>query len=276
MLIIKDILHLKLYLKAYRDKGHSIGYVPTMGALHQGHAKLIKQSRDHNQKTVISTFVNEKQFNKKEDFDNYPRNKGKDYDFCDLHNVDVIFEPSSEEIYPDNKSKLKNTYFQNILCDQFRPGHFDGVITVLNKLFSIIEVNKVYFGQKDFQQLKIIEKFIEEKFPKLELISVSTARHEEGVAYSSRNENLSKKQLQEFINFHNTVIQFIKDLDKQTSINDANVEAKKFITNLSDQTFDYFEFRNTNSLELEGNISEARLFYAIYIRQTRLIDNIDM
>ena len=276
MLIIKDISHLKLYLKAYRDKGHSIGYVPTMGSLHQGHAKLIKQSRDHNQKTVISTFVNEKQFNKKEDFDNYPRNKGKDYDFCDFHNVDVIFEPSSEEIYPDSKPKLKNKYFQNILCDQFRPGHFDGVITVLNKLFSIIEVNKVYFGQKDFQQLKIIEKFIEEKFPKLELISISTARHEEGIAYSSRNENLSKKQLQEFINFHNAVIQFIKDLDKQTSINDANIEAKKFITNLSDQTFDYFEFRNTNSLELEGNISEARLFYSIYKGQTRLIDNIDM
>jgi pantoate--beta-alanine ligase len=276
MLIIKDISHLKLYLKAYRDKGHSIGYIPTMGALHQGHGKLIKQSRDHNQKTVISTFINEKQFNKKEDFDNYPRNKGKDYDFCDLHNVDVIFEPSSEEIYSDNKSKLVNKYFQNILCDQFRPGHFDGVITVLNELFSIIDVNKVYFGQKDFQQLKIIEKFIEEKFPKLELISVSTARHEEGIAYSSRNENLSKKQLQEFINFHNTVIQFIKDLDKQTSINDANIEAKKFITNLSDQNFDYFEFRNANSLELEGNISEARLFYAIYKGQTRLIDNIDM
>jgi pantoate--beta-alanine ligase len=276
MLIIKDISHLKLYLKAYRVKGHSIGYVPTMGALHQGHGKLIKQSRDHNQKTVLSTFVNEKQFNNKEDFNNYPRNKGKDYDFCDLHNVDVIFEPSSEEIYPDNKSKLINKYFQNILCDQFRPGHFDGVITVLNELFSIIDVNKVYFGQKDFQQLKIIEKFIEEKFPKLELISVSTARHEEGIAYSSRNENLSKKQLQEFINFHNAVIQFIKDLDKQTSINDANIEAKKFITNLSDQTFDYFEFRNANSLELEGNISGARLFYAIYKGQTRLIDNIDM
>ena len=276
MLIIKDISHLKLYLKAYRDKGYSIGYIPTMGALHQGHGKLIKQSRDHNQKTVISTFINEKQFNKKEDFNNYPRNKGKDYDFCDLHNVDVIFEPSSEEIYSDNKSKLVNKYFQNILCDQFRPGHFDGVITVLNELFSIIDVNKVYFGQKDWQQLKIIEKFIEEKFPKLELISVSTARHEEGIAYSSRNENLSKKQLQEFINFHNAVIQFIKDLDKQTSINDANIEAKKFITNLSDQNFDYFEFRNANSLELEGNISEARLFYAIYKGQTRLIDNIDM
>ena len=149
------------------------------------------------------------------------------------------------------------------------------MITVLNKLFSIIEVNKVYFGQKDFQQLKIVEKFIEEKFPNLQLVPVSTERHEEGIAYSSRNENLSKKQLQEFINFHNSVIQFTKSFDGQTQIKEANTLAKNFITNLVDQEFDYFEFRNANSLEIEGNISEARLFYAIYKGQTRLIDNIE-
>lgn len=275
MLIIKDILNLELYLKAYKDKGYSIGYVPTMGALHQGHGKLINQSQDHNQKTITSIFINEKQFNKKEDFDSYPRNKGKDYDFCDSYNVDVIFEPSSEEIYSDNKTKLKNKYFQNILCDQFRPGHFDGVITVLNELFSVVDANKVYFGQKDFQQLKIVEKFIEEKFPNLQLVPVSTERQEEGIAYSSRNENLSKKQLQEFINFHNSVIQFTKSFDRQTQIKEANTLAKNFITNLVDQEFDYFEFRNANSLEIEGNISEARLFYAIFKGQTRLIDNIE-
>ena len=275
MLIIKDILNLKLYLKAYKDKGYSIGYVPTMGALHQGHGKLINQSQDHNQKTITSIFINEKQFNKKEDFDSYPRNKGKDYDFCDSYNVDVIFEPSSEEIYSDNKTKLKNKYFQNILCDPFRPGHFDGVITVLNELFSVVDANKVYFGQKDFQQLKIVEKFIEEKFPNLQLVPVSTERQEEGIAYSSRNENLSKKQLQEFINFHNSVIQFTKSFDRQTQIKEANTLAKNFITNLVDQEFDYFEFRNANSLEIEGNISEARLFYAIFKGQTRLIDNIE-
>ena len=135
MLIIKDISHLKLYLKAYQEKGYSIGYVPTMGALHQGHGKLLKRSQNDNQKTVMSIFVNEKQFNKKEDFHEYPRNKGRDYDFCESHNVDVIFEPSSEEIYPDDKPILKNKYFHNILCDRFRPGQFDGVITVLNELF---------------------------------------------------------------------------------------------------------------------------------------------
>ena len=275
MLIIKDIPNLKLYLRAYQEKGYSIGYVPTMGALHQGHGKLLKQSQNDNQKTVMSIFVNEKQFNKKEDFDEYPRNKGRDYDFCESHNVDVIFEPTSEEIYPDNKPILKNKYFQNILCDRFRPGHFDGVITVLNKLFSVVQANKVYFGQKDYQQLKIVEKFIEEKFKNLKLISIPTERQEEGIAYSSRNENLSKKQLQEFYNFHNSVIQFAKSFDKKSQIKEANTLAKNFITNLADQEFDYFEFRNTNSLEIEGDISDARLFYAIYKGQTRLIDNIE-
>tara|TARA_B100001109_G_scaffold124437_1_gene101313 strand:- start:47 stop:877 length:831 start_codon:yes stop_codon:yes gene_type:complete len=276
MLIIKDISHLKLYLKAYQEKGYSIGYVPTMGALHQGHGKLLKQSQNDNQKTVMSIFVNEKQFNKKEDFDKYPQNKGRDYDFCESHNVDVIFEPSSEEIYPDDKPILKNKYFQNILCDRFRPGHFDGVITVLNEFFSIVHANKVYFGQKDYQQLKIVEKFIEEKFSNLKIISIPTERQEEGIAYSSRNENLSKKQLQEFIDFHNSAIQFTKSFDKKIQIKQANTLAKKFITNLVDQEFDYFEFRNANSLEIEGDISDARLFYAIYKGQTRLIDNIEL
>ena len=276
MLIIKDIPNLKLYLRAYQEKGYSIGYVPTMGALHQGHGKLLKQSQNDNQKTVMSIFVNEKQFNKKSDFDEYPRNKGRDYDFCESHNVDVIFEPSSEEIYPDDKPILKNKYFQNILCDRFRPGHFDGVITVLNKLFSVVQANKVYFGQKDYQQLKIVEKFIEEKFSNLKLISIPTERQEEGIAYSSRNENLSKKQLQEFIDFHNSAIQFTKSFDKKIQIKEANILAKNFITNLVDQEFDYFEFRNANSLEIEGDISDARLFYAIYKGQTRLIDNIEL
>ena len=276
MLIIKDIPNLKLYLRAYQEKGYSIGYVPTMGALHQGHGKLLKQSQNDNQKTVMSIFVNEKQFNKKEDFNKYPRNKGRDYDFCESHNVDVIFEPSSEEIYPDDKPILKNKYFQNVLCDRFRPGHFDGVTTVLNKFFSIVHANKVYFGQKDYQQLKIVEKFIEEKFSNLKIISIPTERQEEGIAYSSRNENLSKKQLQEFIDFHKSAIQFTKSFDKKIQIKEANTLAKNFITNLVDQEFDYFEFRNANSLEIEGDISDTRLFYAIYKGQTRLIDNIEL
>ena len=154
MLIIKDIYNLNTYLKAYRDKGYSIGYVPTMGALHEGHGSLIEKSHNDNQKTIISIFINEKQFNDTQDFEAYPRNKGDDYNFCQKHNVDIIFEPSAEEIYPKEYKSIQNSHFQNILCDQYRPGHFDGVVTVLSRLFSIIESDKVYFGEKDFQQLK--------------------------------------------------------------------------------------------------------------------------
>tara|TARA_B100000965_G_scaffold111492_1_gene92055 strand:+ start:18332 stop:19162 length:831 start_codon:yes stop_codon:yes gene_type:complete len=275
MLIIKDISNLNLYLDAYEAKGYSLGYIPTMGALHQGHGELIKRSKSDNEKTIISIFVNEKQFNSSEDFENYPRNRGKDYDFCDELNVDIIFEPSSAEIYQDNENKLENIYFKNILCDELRPGHFDGVITVLNKLFSIVKCNKVYFGEKDFQQLKIVEKFIQENYSHLELFSVPTFRTDEGIAFSSRNQKLSKKQLNEFELFHNATLKFMSSLSKDIEIDLANSKAKEFIKSLDLEKFDYFEFRNFSNLGLKGSISEARLFYAIYKGKTRLIDNLN-
>ena len=201
MLIIKDIYNLNTYLKAFRDKGYSIGYVPTMGALHEGHGSLIEKSHNDNQKTIISIFINEKQFNDTQDFEAYPRNKGDDYNFCQKHNVDIIFEPSAEEIYPKEYKSIQNFHFQNILCDEYRPGHFNGVVTVLSRLFTIIESDKVYFGEKDFQQLKIVEKLIKENFPNLKLVPVSTVRSDKGIALSSRNKKLSKMQMTDYIYF---------------------------------------------------------------------------
>ena len=222
MLIIKDISNLQSYLSAYQNRKYSIGYVPTMGALHKGHGELIKQSKKDNHKTIVSIFVNEKQFSSKEDFDTYPRNKGFDYDFCTDNEVDILFEPSSEEIFKNDETLLNNKNFKDILCDKFREGHFDGVITVLDKFFSIIKSNKVYFGEKDYQQLKIIEKFIEKNYKLLDLVSVPTQRHEDGIAYSSRNEKLSKKQLLEFELFHNASLKFMSDLDKDININQVS------------------------------------------------------
>ena len=273
MLIIKDIYNLHTYLNAYKDKGYSIGYIPTMGALHGGHGSLIEKSHNDNQKTIISIFINEKQFNDTEDFEAYPRNKGDDYNFCEKHNVDIIFEPSTEEIYPKEYKSIQNSYFQNILCDQYRPGHFDGVVTVLNRLFSIIESDKVYFGEKDFQQLKIVEKLIKENFPNQKLVPVPTVRSDEGIALSSRNSKLSKKQMTDFILFQKKVIQFIANLDKKIDLIEANKKAEEFIK--SYEKFDYFEFRNASNLSLEGSLSESRLFYAIYKSGVRLIDNLE-
>ena len=274
MLIIKDIYNLHTYLNAYKDKGYSIGYIPTMGALHGGHGSLIEKSHNDNQKTIISIFINEKQFNDTEDFEAYPRNKGDDYNFCEKHNVDIIFEPSTEEIYPKEYKSIQNYYFQNILCDQYRPGHFDGVVTVLNRLFTIIESDKVYFGEKDFQQLKIVEKLVKENFPNQKLVPVPTVRSDEGIALSSRNSKLSKKQITDFISFQKEVIQFIANLDKKTDLIVANKKAKEFIK--SYEKFDYFEFRNESNLSIEGSLDDARLFYAIYKSGIRLIDNLEL
>ena len=274
MLIIKDISNLQSYLSAYQNRKYSIGYVPTMGALHKGHGELIKQSKKDNHKTIVSIFVNEKQFSSKEDFETYPRNKGFDYDFCTDNEVDILFEPSSEEIFKNDETLLSNKNFKDILCDKFRRGHFDGVITVLDKFFSIIKSNKVYFGEKDYQQLKIIEKFIEEKYKSLDLVSVPTQRHEEGIAYSSRNEKLSKKQTQDFVDFHKKVKNFISSLEESLDIETANQKANDFMKLQDIDKFDYFEFRNDTDLSFVGTVPQARLFYAIYKGKVRLIDNL--
>ena len=274
MLIIKDISNLQSYLSAYQNRNYSVGYVPTMGALHKGHGELIKQSKKDNHKTIVSIFVNEKQFSSKEDFDTYPRNKGFDYDFCTDNAVDILFEPSSEEIFKNDETLLNNKNFKDILCDKFREGHFDGVITVLDKFFSVIKSNKVYFGEKDYQQLKIIEKFIEENYKSLDLVSVPTQRYEEGIAYSSRNEKLSKKQTQDFVDFHKKIKNFIISLEKSLDIETANQKANDFMKLQNIDKFDYFEFRNNTDLSFVGSIPQARLFYAIYEGKIRLIDNL--
>ena len=274
MLIIKDISNLQSYLTAYQNRKYSIGFVPTMGALHKGHGELIKKSKNDNHKTIVSIFVNEKQFNSKDDFISYPRNKGLDYDFCSDNDVDLLFEPSAEEIYNKDETILKNNNYNNILCDKYRKGHFDGVITVLNKFFSIVKSNKVYFGEKDYQQLKIIEKFIQEKYKSLDLVRVPTKRSKEGIAYSSRNEKLSKKQIQDFIGLHQRTENFLKSLEKSLDIETANQKAKDFIAKQDIEKLDYFEFRNYEDLSFNGKVSESRLFYAIYKGNVRLIDNL--
>lgn len=276
MLIIKDISNLQKYLEAYRSTNKTLGYVPTMGALHDGHKALINQSQKENNKTIVSIFVNEKQFNDKKDFVNYPRNRGADYDFCEDNNVDIIFEPDHEEIYPNEIKSIKNKFYTGILCDLYRPGHFDGVVTVLNRFFSIVDSNRVYFGEKDFQQLKIVSKLIEERFKNLTLVPVQTVRTDSGIPLSSRNQKLSKKQFDEYTLFQKALLDFIKTLDKSLKINDLNVHLKNFLTDQKIEKYDYFEFRNSNDLSEEGKLSDAKLFYAIYKGQIRLIDNIEI
>ncbi len=276
MLIIKDINNLKDYINQYKSENQSIGLVPTMGSLHDGHGALIKSSKEHNQKTIVSIFINPKQFNNKADLEAYPINKGNDYDYGIANNVDVIFEPDEIEVYPNNFQSTKNISFNDILCDLHRPNHFDGVVTVVKQLLNIVSPNKIYFGLKDYQQFRIIEKLIEKEFSQIEIYGVETVRDENGLAMSSRNKLINQPNKEIYKNFISSINDFVSSLNSEIEIKDANKLLEKFLKENSHQIkkFEYHEFRSIQDLSLEGQIKKSRLFLAFYIHATRVIDNI--
>jgi pantoate--beta-alanine ligase len=276
MLIIKDINNLKNYINQYKSENRSIGMIPTMGALHDGHGALIKSSKEHNDKTIISIFINPKQFNNTDDLSSYPINKGSDYDYAIKNNVDIVFEPDQKEIYPKNFQSIKNSFYKNILCDLHRPGHFDGVITVVNELLNLTSPNKVYFGLKDYQQFKIIEKLIDKNFSNIQIYGVETVRDQDGLALSSRNKFINKPNRIIYINFINTLNKFILSIDPETEIKDANQKLDKFIKENIDQIkkLEYCEFRSIQDMSINDKVKNSRLFTAFYILGTRLIDNL--
>lgn len=178
----------------YRER---VGFVPTMGALHDGHLKLIELSRAQNDMTVVSIFVNPMQFNNLQDFSNYPRNIDHDAKLLAGAGCDLLFNPTPEEIYPkDDAFKLTESEITKVLCGPARPGHFEGVGTVVLKLLNIVKPTRAYFGEKDFQQLKLIQTMAKAFFLPVEIIGVPTVRDDAGLALSSRNFRLSSGQLQ--------------------------------------------------------------------------------
>ena len=275
MLIIKDIVNLQAYLKTYKLNNEKIGFVPTMGGLHEGHGNLIKSSQENNDKTIVSIFLNPKQFNNIEDLKRYPVNKGDDYDYCLKNKIDIIFEPNEYEIYPLNYKLIKNNFFQNILCDKFRPGHFDGVVSVVSELFKIIEPSNAYFGYKDYQQFKIIDQLAKKKFSKIIIKGVETVRDAMGLAFSTRNNLLNSNSKEIYSKFIFNMKNFINSLDSGLENSTANNLVRDFIkdTNTGIGKFDYHEFRSDPDLSLKGTINDSRFFLAFYLNSTRLIDN---
>ena len=275
MEIIRNRKDLNTLLRAKRSERLKIGLIPTMGSIHQGHISLVENSKKRGLFSVVTIYINPTQFNNRTDYLNYPKSLDKDFEKLIAIDCDAVYLPQQKEIYPkivQSKKTIKN--YRNILCDKFRPGHFDGVTTVVEALFRIVNPDEAFFGEKDYQQLKIIEKFIEEKYKSLDLVSVPTQRHEEGIAYSSRNEKLSKKQTQDFVDFHKKVKNFIGSLEGSLDIETANEKANDFMKSQDIDKLDYFEFRNDTDLSFVGTLSQARLFYAIYKGKVRLIDNL--
>lgn len=194
MILCKTIAELQTHLAEQRKKGRSIGLVPTMGALHQGHLSLVQQAKAACDCTVVSIFVNPKQFGPNEDFDAYPRDLEGDCALLEKGGVDYVFAPSVEEMWPEgNDTIVEVTRLSRILIGRLRPGHFCGVTTVVAKLFNLVQPKKAFFGEKDFQQITILRQMVKDLAFPVEIVGVPIRRDEDGVASSSRNQLLSKE-----------------------------------------------------------------------------------
>jgi len=253
---------------------HQLGFIPTMGGLHKGHESLIKASKKKCQRTLVSIFVNPRQFNDTNDYKNYPRQHNKDLKVLKKLRVDFVFLPSSKQIYKNkdmDKFILKKT--QKILCAKYRKKHFEGVLDVMNRLINLIKPKYVFMGKKDFQQLFLVKKYLEKKFDS-RIIACKTIRNKNKVALSSRNIHLSKSEMNiaSFITKELIKLKFRINRNKKKSKILINNTKKKLLEKF-DLKIQYLETRNI--LNLKKNIfnEKYKLFIAYYIGGVRLIDN---
>ncbi len=269
MKIIRNIIDLKKTIKNIPN----LGFVPTMGGLHKGHLALINKSIKKSSKTLVSIYVNPTQFNKKKDFEIYPRRINKDLKILKKYDINYVFIPKTKEIYSNIKKKKLDIHDKKkVLCGKFRKGHFEGVINVIDRFLKLINPKYIFLGEKDFQQLFLIKTFVKKKY-KVKVIPCKTVRDNNFVALSSRNSLLSKKDL-------NTASQLAKKLKSIKYKVNKNFNFAKKINKIKKNLIknykvkiDYLEFRNENDLSILKKNKKFRLFIAYYINKVRLIDN---
>jgi pantoate--beta-alanine ligase len=284
MILLKKITDLQSYLAVAKQKGAKIGFVPTMGALHQGHVSLIDRSQKDNQATVCSIFVNPRQFNDPKDFEKYPVTIEKDIYTLESTGCDVLFLPSIEEIYPNKNSgqiKYDLGYLETILEGKYRPGHFQGVCMVMQRLLDIVKPDNLYLGQKDYQQCMVIRKLIDLTGQTGINVNICpTLREPDGLAMSSRNSRLNKTEREKAPAIY-SALQFIKTNLKKGVLNELKERA---IVKLDEQGFkvDYIEIADAATLQLinhpitigwDGKQKLVALA-AAFINEVRLIDNL--
>ncbi|WP_075617697.1 pantoate--beta-alanine ligase [Paenisporosarcina indica] len=276
MIQVELIKDLKENIKIAKSSNKSIGFVPTMGYLHEGHMALVNQARIENDFVVMSIFVNPAQFGPNEDLDRYPRDLERDTKMAIEAGVDLLFYPQAHEMYPkDGGISIQAGQLANVLCGASRPGHFDGVLKVVTKLFHLINPTRVYFGQKDAQQLAIIETLVRDyNFP-LEIRRVETVREVDGLAKSSRNVFLSEAERKQApaINrgLHLGVDYFMKTFEAEK----AKQLTIQHIEQFTSGKIDYVELLSYPDLSIElADASTIILAVAVFFEKARLIDNI--
>ena len=250
-----------------------IGFVPTMGALHEGHLALVKKCKSESELSIVSIFVNPTQFNDNKDLEKYPNTIEADLKFLEQMGVDIVFVPKYEDLYQNEPKLAVNiAEIEQKMEGSKRPGHFDGVIRVLSIFFNLIKPNYAYFGEKDYQQVLVVQKLINQHFPTISLIKCPTIREPNGLAKSSRNKLLSESAFNRSGEIYST-LKWIKENITAQSINSILDDGRRKLSERFE--VEYLELRNENNLEETSNsLENSRLFVAVQIESIRLIDNI--
>lgn len=266
-------------LKDWRNlQKKDIGFVPTMGALHDGHLSLIRKAKKENDLVICSIFVNPTQFNNQNDLKKYPRNTHADKLLLEKEDCDILFIPDTNDMYPDELKSEDYDFgdLERIMEAKFRPGHFQGVATVVHKFFDLIKPTRAYFGEKDFQQLQVIRSLVKQKDLEVEIVACPTAREKNGLARSSRNERLDPKQREKASIIYRSLLQ-ARDNHSEQSLGSTihNIEAE--FNKLIDVELEYVQFvdeSSLSSLEKWNDAEHVRGFIAAYFGEVRLIDNL--
>ena len=267
MIIFKSINKLNKEVNFKAD----IGFVPTMGALHKGHVSLIRKSQYKCKKTLVSIFVNPTQFNNKRDYKKYPKNIKNDIKLLKKLKVDYVLIPTIQDVYKNKKKKkFKISKANKILCAKYRPGHFEGVLSVINQFKNKLKINKIFLGEKDYQQYILIKAFLK-KNSKIKIVLCKTVRMKNGLAYSSRNKLLNYKSIKESV----LIVSKIKKIFSLIKMNLNNrLLIKNFINKYKKYNIEYIELRNKNNLSKKIDKKNVKIFFAFYVQGIRLIDNI--
>lgn len=273
-------VELRDVLKKHHAANQMIVLVPTMGALHAGHQSLLEQARQMAGKdgvVVSSLFVNPIQFNNAGDLQTYPRTPEQDLEICQRAGVDYVFTPTPEEMYTGVRSiSVEETYLSTTLCGASRPGHFAGVCTVLAKLFNIVQPTDAIFGKKDYQQLAIIRRLVRDLDIPVRIHGAEIVRHENGLAYSSRNARLTATQKEEATVLRQALLQAKNEFRAGVPVAEVKANASAMINKVAGTEIDYLEIVNAETMQpIEENADLALLATAVYFGDVRLIDNIE-
>lgn len=274
MKVTKTVEETRKLVKAWKQEGKSIGLVPTMGFLHEGHASLIRRCREENDIVVVSDFVNPTQFGPNEDLEAYPRDFKRDSELCENLGADLIFNPEPEEMYHDPHAFVSIDLLSETLCGKTRPIHFKGVCTVVSKLFHIVTPDKAYFGQKDAQQLAIIRKMVQDLNFDIQIVGCPIVREEDGLAKSSRNTYLNAEERKAALCLSKAIRRGMDVIHPQANASEVLGEMRAIIEAEPLARIDYVSMVDALTMQpVEKVEKDVLVAMAVYIGKTRLIDN---